>query len=290
MRNLRANNGIIRPELVGIKRASTFSGFCELHDREVFSPVENKNFEGTAEQCFLLGYRATARELYTKIAAASLSEFRRSADAGRKPEQQFQIQMTNFLVDIGNTAGLRDSRALKEKYDEILMSKSFQDSVGYVVELDRPPSVMCSGGWFPAEDFQGNQIQDLGALDEEMNAITCTSYWGGETGVIVFQWLRAHHDICARYIKSFHALKDDALGMALLDLFFDQMENLQLSPAWWEGLSEVERNILVDRMASSANPFEDMKTMAEKGKTGIDPGWQVRNRYTVGFDFNEQEG
>ena len=54
------------PKLCGIKRASTFTGFCSGHDNAIFSPLEKFVFSGTSEQCFLLGYRALAREFYTK--------------------------------------------------------------------------------------------------------------------------------------------------------------------------------------------------------------------------------
>ena len=280
MQNLKTFNGKIRPELVGIKKASTFSGFCMRHDNEIFSPIENSDFEGTAEQCFLLGYRAEARELYTKTASASLQSYSKDIDAGRTREQQAQIQEINSLMDIGVQVGLNDNLALKAQYDEILISKSFENSFAYVIELDNPPSVMCSGGWFPTEDNDGNVLQNLGDLEAKMCAITCTSYWGGQTGLVIFQWLSADHNICERYIRSIHAVDNNELPTVLLNLFFDNLENLQLAPDWWEGLSETEQNILVDLLASSANPFEDIKL-----KAVIDPGWRVQNRYAVGFDL-----
>ena len=54
------------PQRRGIRRASTFTGFCTKHDNAVFVPLEKAPFEGTKEQCFLLAYRALARELYLK--------------------------------------------------------------------------------------------------------------------------------------------------------------------------------------------------------------------------------
>jgi hypothetical protein len=98
---------MIPPELVGLNFASTFTGFCSNHDGQLFSPVENKIFVTQQEQCFLLGYRAIARELYTKNGQESLGELRRDADNGKPIEQQVEIQTFNAMHDIGISAGMQ---------------------------------------------------------------------------------------------------------------------------------------------------------------------------------------
>lgn len=37
-----------KPVLIGINKASTFTGFCEKHDAKLFSPIENSEFDGSA--------------------------------------------------------------------------------------------------------------------------------------------------------------------------------------------------------------------------------------------------
>ena len=56
--NLMKNDGVVVPELIGLNRASTFTGFCSRHDDAIFRPVEKRIFSCRQEQCFLLGYRA----------------------------------------------------------------------------------------------------------------------------------------------------------------------------------------------------------------------------------------
>ncbi|WP_303820006.1 hypothetical protein [Actinobacillus minor] len=53
-------------ELEGIRKFSTFYGFCGKHDKEVFQPIEDKSFEGTEEQLNLYAYRAISKELYAQ--------------------------------------------------------------------------------------------------------------------------------------------------------------------------------------------------------------------------------
>jgi hypothetical protein len=52
-------------EDIGINEASTFEGFCNKHDTEVFSPIEANNIDyNNMEHLFLLLYRSITREYY----------------------------------------------------------------------------------------------------------------------------------------------------------------------------------------------------------------------------------
>lgn len=66
LQKLTKYKGKVPPELLGINSASTFTGFCSKHDTQLFAPLETEDFRSTFQQCFLLGYRAFAREVYTK--------------------------------------------------------------------------------------------------------------------------------------------------------------------------------------------------------------------------------
>ena len=58
--------GEILHHLVGINSATTFTGFCSLHDQQLFKPIDTELLLPTPEQVFLLHYRALCRELYVK--------------------------------------------------------------------------------------------------------------------------------------------------------------------------------------------------------------------------------
>lgn len=54
-------------ELVGIKKASTFKGFCSRHDQSLFKLIDETPFDSKSlEQCFLYCYRAFARNYHSK--------------------------------------------------------------------------------------------------------------------------------------------------------------------------------------------------------------------------------
>ena len=62
---------VIRFEDIGRNQATTFTGFCSLHDSEIFKPIDSNTFRPTdPEHLFLTAYRAVAKELHSTMEAA----------------------------------------------------------------------------------------------------------------------------------------------------------------------------------------------------------------------------
>ncbi len=116
------------PELVGIKKASTFTGFCSNHDNSIFAPLERQPFIASPEQCFLLAYRAVAMEVFKKKAALSASSIRRQVDRGKTKYEQRMIQSFNAFLDAGFSAGLKDMGYHKQLYDKVLLNENAEKS------------------------------------------------------------------------------------------------------------------------------------------------------------------
>ena len=270
-------------KLCGINRASTFTGFCSSHDSAIFSPLENFEFSGTPEQCFLLGYRALARELYTKRDAVAQSGLRRNLDKGKTPAEQVLIQATIHALEIGLAAGLRDISCYKILYDGILESRRFAPVRAYIIEFEYPPPVMCSGAIWPEQDFVGANLQDVAHLSSAPDLVCFTSFHGGERGVVAFAWLATHDRTCRPFVESLDAVPDSDLTAALLRFFFSHCENIHLKPPWWETLPEVQRQSLLGRMEVSADT-EMARPAAYLASDGVAySSWAVVRRYRIGY-------
>ena len=279
----RKHQGKATPQLLGIKRASTFTGFCSKHDNNIFEQLEKKTFTGTKEQCFLLGYRALAREIYTKTAASSseLSAIRHYVDRGRTPTEQRILQTQKKLYEMGLSAGLRDMSHCKQRYDNILNAHQFDTVRGYVIEFENPPPVMCSFGLTPNQDFKGMQLQNLYDLRSVADLLFVTSFHGGDRGIVTFSWLAGYDRTCRAFIESLEAISDDLVTAALLTLFFTHCENIHMAPDWWEALPEQTRNALLERFRSSTN-FEEAIPKVELATDGISVApWAVAERYEI---------
>ena len=58
-------------KLVGRNKATTFTGLCSEHDRELFLPIDCHEFDiNNEEQKFLIAYRSVLRELHSRMKAA----------------------------------------------------------------------------------------------------------------------------------------------------------------------------------------------------------------------------
>ena len=240
-------------------------------------------FSGTPEQCFLLGYRALARELYTKRAAVAQSRLRQSLDKGKTPAEQVLIQATIRALEIGLAAGLRDINCCKTLYDGILESRRFAPIRAYIIEFEHPPPVMCSGAIWPEQDFVGANLQDIADLSSAPDLVCFTSFHGGERGVVAFTWLATHDRTCRPFLESLDALPDADLTAALLRFFFTHCENVHLKPPWWDTLPEVQRRTLLGRMQASADT-EMARPKAYLAPDGVAySSWAVGLRYRIGY-------
>jgi hypothetical protein len=282
---LTEHKGKPPPVLIGINKASTFTGFCSKHDTELFATIENTAFSTSNEQCFLLAYRALAREVYTKDASAALSEVRRDSDKGRPMAEQFAIQAHSFLFDVGLAAGQRDNYRHLAEMQNVLATQDYSRVKAYVIELKEPPPVMCSGGIFPEETFDGEMLHDLGDPAEHADLLTITSFYDGTNGYVALVWLEGSDERCMPFVESLCAIPTHALTNALIRMFFECLENVFIQPDWWEALSMRQQASLNDRMWGDVDLLASGKSTGNIRDDAIEfPSWTVLNRRAVGWD------
>jgi hypothetical protein len=283
LQELQKTDGIVKPKLIGINRASTFTGFCSEHDRSIFAPLETVAFTATPEQCFLLCYRALCREFFIKQASATMVEHARLTDRGKPLHHQHALQRFVTTLDLGLSSARKDLEVRKSAYDHILVTANFHGVRAYIIELSRVPPVMCSGGFYPIQDFEGHEIQDLGDLNRLPHLIAVTSFHGGYNGVIVLAWLEEDDPSCLPFVESLHRIEDNALTDAVLRLLFANFENIHIEPQWWEEQSNAGREALMKKFNSSVNPLEHWA----KGYLADDglrfDTWPVLRRWFIGF-------
>ena len=163
------------------------------------------------------------------------------------------IQSTRHEYGTGVDSGLRDLIRSKRKYDKILVKKQFEKVRAYVIKIDHPPPVMCSGAISPEYDFAGRILQDLSDLALRPDMITFTSFYGGTHGFVVFSWLSEHDSSCNTFIDSLESIPDRDVTAGLIRFIFETYENFYLNPDWWEGLPARTKTALkaVSRLLSS---------------------------------------
>jgi hypothetical protein len=273
-----------RPLLEGIGKAMTFRGFCNLHDTELFRPIEVDPIEPSIEQAVLLGYRAVSFELFQKMCHKRAVPFFRETDRGKPPWVQERIQEMVSLHEAYVDLGLLDLCARKEQYEQPIVNRDFSTAHYLAFHFDRVPDVVCSGSCVPEFDFAGNQIQSILSVgdDRTLQALSFCSIPTEHGGLAMLIWVGDQPAI-TQFARSLALLSDDDIPDALVRLMFEFFENLAAAPDWWETLSDDARDALLRRLSEG--------NLGEPRPYGLlDDGLRtargrVTKRSTHGFDL-----
>jgi SEC-C motif len=254
------------PNEVGWKEASTFRGFCGIHDNELFAPVETRPFVATPEQCFLLAYRAACHEVHQKQAMWDLGpDMQGLLDRGASPTEQQAIQ-AEFRTMLGGTgwALIRLNR-FKERMDASLRVGSFDAWQFGVVDLVGVPDVLSTGLVEPNVDFQGRVLQSDMLTHSECLAYATVIRDGGVS--IVLAWLK--ENLAPRtFWDSLTTLPAAEAPQVLTQFMFAYVENTFFSRKWWDSRRMFVRDHIT-ALALSKHPYMEPPRFEPKHVTSL---------------------
>jgi hypothetical protein len=246
--HLHQTNGRVLPARVGIKKASTFNGFCQEHDAELFLPIERGTVPLNAKTALLFALRAVAYELYNKSASVDAAEVLLTADAGRPFEEQAFIQQVVQARITASREGLEDVKRLKSTLDKAYTSGDYSGLRMYAVEFGTGLPIVSTGAFYPVQGFDGLKLQSLTEVDLETVVFALT--YSGDRSVAIFAWRDKTDGPAQTFVNSFASLPDRDKATAAGLLAFVHLENTHLQPRWWEGLGESVQTA-IDRFIST---------------------------------------
>lgn len=256
LENFQKHNGKIRPEKIGVNNASTFTGFCQIHDDQLFSCLEKETFTKTEEQCFKLAFRSFAREYYTKSALVSMYDVNSGMDKGNPRYRQAEIQEQAFFTNVGAEAGLRDSNYQKERFDECIEDNDYSNIRAVVIQYPNLFPVQVRGSVNPDFSFDNIKLQDLSDLEKVPDLLSFTSSYEGDKSYIVLSWLQHCHKTCTTLVESLMSKSKEDISTFLVQYIFSNFENYYLSPEWWDGISSHDKESIVEISHDNVSMFE----------------------------------
>jgi len=272
--NIKRGNGVLLPERIGVNQASTFKGFCSLHDKQLFACVEDKLFTKSPEQLFALAYRALCKEIYAKGASEIVISLIKDSDKGKNLLEQAFTQNFASNYRLGVDTAKKELAILKDKFDSHLLGKEALDVSHFVMTSKTPCPVAVSSILFPDVDFDGKAIQDLANLQVVPECVIFNSFSSDGKGYIVFSWLK-EASIIKEFINSLPKGSMGALRNAILRFFFSVSENIYISPGWWECLTVDQRKSLSGRVMIGVNPFESKNNEYLRDDNIDYGGWHI---------------
>jgi hypothetical protein len=250
---LKKNDGHLSLERQGISKVSTFLGFCDTHDNQLFSPIDTWPLQPTGEQVFLYAYRSICRELFVKENAL-----------GHIDSQLADLPATSAArgffrgLKEGASFGLKNLLRHKEVFDDSLKADLYSD-VEYVLFTSvQEPSVAFSGLFFPEFDFLGRHLQNLADHRRRLDLLTFCSAPVADGWGFLFAWHRTSSAVCTEFMRSLATvIHEKSLhgGDAMFRMVISSCENLAIAPAWWEGLAADQRAAVTARLSDGADIF-----------------------------------
>jgi hypothetical protein len=230
-----------RGQLIGINKASTFTGFCGKHDQEIFRELDTKEFDGNASnKTFLVAYGTLCRELFAKRGHSKTFEVIKELDRGRSESDQIFIQKASSLGAAGAQAALAELQELKGRFDNALLAARYNEFCFRNFRFDVRPDIVSAGGFNPTHNLGGRLIQDLIRLDQPSENLLFSILPATSGFWVSFLW-STEHKLMGTFVEDFArmATVGTAYGVALA-----YVENSFMKPSVWRTMGARDQEII----------------------------------------------
>lgn len=229
--------------------ASTFFGFCNFHDTELFKPIEQKEYNQEPIQNFLFAFRALTLQYHNKRRelTAVQNHFKEFPDSMLDPEGVYRYRLA--LLDVSDCT--KQYEIFKNNY----MESDFERLRTIYRKLDFEVNFASSASFAVQYDLKGNMMNDIytNKNPEKMPSIFITIY-SIENGTNIL--LAYHQDddaIYREYFEQLEALPINDLLKYLNFLLIEYTENVFFNPGWIEGMTEEQKISILGSFESSMN-------------------------------------
>jgi hypothetical protein len=221
--------------------ASTFTGFCGYHDREIFLHLDTKDFNGSQELTVLSAYRTLCREIFMKKSHIRTIGIGKTLDRGRSIEEQIFVQEATSATFEGAESALKELIDIKLQFEAALKTSDHQTFAYCNFHFPGTPDLVSAGGFNPSHDLSGNFLQDLGDLTTYSQNVflsvlpSVDGFWAS------FLWPRSYL-LMERFVEDIEQNYSTIGGIYSVALA--HIENSFLRPSFWEGLNEKQKERL----------------------------------------------
>lgn len=241
--NFKSDENYLMSNLIpiGKKEASTFYGFCDFHDTNLFSPIENFAFDIDSEMhYFLHSYRSFAHSFHKKKEELNYwDNFDKTKFDSMMPEE------IKSYMKWGNNLALTELEKIKAYLDDSLENKKWDNLEYLVYEKEGLYPFAVSSQMSPKVTYNGismNNHEDQNIPYE--NPIITFLPDINSTFVIIAAF--PHEKKAVKLIRELEKLNNFKLEKAITSLIIANCENTFFSPLFWNKISLRGQRILLD--------------------------------------------
>ncbi|MBI4377883.1 MAG: hypothetical protein HY578_02175 [Nitrospinae bacterium] len=232
-----------------------------------------------------MALRAAAREYWLKLNNQKLYE--RLVELGNRKDYESLRSMLNlenadtvhlapmlekdwkpFLL--GTKVSTRRIKRLFQSLYQQVQTGRFHLTKTVLFQLSGVPTVAAASAFAPEFDLAGHQLNTL-HLRSDVTDVTLNVLPSQRATWVVFTYHKRHLGYLSPFFSQFASLDQSALRSVLSKMIAMHCENVVLSPAFVDGLSEQERNLLEQVFYTTifrAQPYNEVPDISLFGYGG----------------------
>lgn len=271
---------ITKMEKEGRSKATTFSGFCGYHDKEIFKAIEDEDYVvENKEQEFLFAYRALAKEYFTKKTTTEMyrrmynlagsSDYEKINDffgVIAKPAREDLINISGMLFTtlFGCEDAVKRLELYRTRMNGYLDNGTFEEIFTDVIEFSNEHLLAVSSITFLERDLEDNVINDLADFQISLAPLFITVFpQDGKTYILLSYFKRnaSRYKFIKRQILN---KAEEEQKKIISSIVMNYCENFAVSPVNWKGI-DIEVRSKLDKKYRESLYEVDKKVSVEDG-------------------------
>lgn len=236
-------NGEVGLKEVGISDASTYNMFCRQHDNSIFSPIEDCELIPDEKQCLLLMYRAFMMEKHHKE-----SQFNFWSDMVHEESPIFDYGLSKIMLESSRNA-LMDSALINDIISATIKNNDVSTLRALRIYFRKKPGFLCAGAFFPEYDYKGTCLwgeHSIVPTQDALSIVVVPESNDNYNGAAVLSWFdHPGQNYCQQFVESMHEITMSDLSNVLIHTIFEYIENICISPSWWDSKEQSIQNTLL---------------------------------------------
>ncbi len=221
-------------KLVGRNEATTFTGFCNKHDVDVFAPIEKENFyKGTDEQHFLYAYRAFARSYHKKLEETKGLSLSHEALSGNTDFSDNKKALTET-----------DFKIYKNKFDTAILNKTYDILETIYIKLNKEVKFAVNS-YLQLKDYKNILINDFKNFTKPLKPLMLNIFPETNESIILISCFKEDYENYKTFFEDIKKANSSELFLTLNNLIPKYCENIIVAPDFFKKWSEdAKRNYL----------------------------------------------
>jgi hypothetical protein len=219
---------------IGKKEASTFFGFCDYHDTDLFNPVENYPFDNSDKHLFLHSYRSFAHSHHRKNEDNKIYHDVNSDFIQAMPKEWVDLMQEGIAMAIA------DSKKRKEQIDHFIENEIYDGLEYLVYEKKGLYPFAVSSQISPRVSYKNrpmnNHIDPLIPFSQPM-----ITFLPDKDSTFAIIAAFPDDEPGVNLLNELDAISGIKLEKAITSLIIANCENTFFSPTFWNSLSKKEQ-------------------------------------------------